>query len=139
MKKLSNVAISILDSGVGYRNDNISSGVINLDKIVKHELYQLYNFDIIDTLKKIYPEFKIPWYTISIPFAILSFIANKLNCKKKDLKGVWLTTKEWCKILYCNSKEERDNITEVNLDKICKRHMFISDLGPDGVLIAYID
>ena len=70
MKKLSNVAISILDSGVGYRNDNISSGVINLDEIVKHELYQLYNFDIIDTLKKIYPEFKIPWYTISIPFAI---------------------------------------------------------------------
>ena len=136
MKKLSDTAIAIIRSGIGYRNDNISSGVTKLSKIIDYELYELFNVDIIETLKKWNPDFKIPWYRSKLS-AILSFISHKLNCKKRDLKGVWLTTKECCKILYCNGEEERNNITEVNLNKICNRYMIISDLGSDGILVAY--
>lgn len=132
MNKLSKTAKELVSSQIGYRNNNLyNSGVINFLEIFEHELFELGNTDIIDTMKSLYPDSN---ETISINYKYVpQYISRKLECDIDTLKGIWITSKSGVEKYYLNDKS--DIITTIDFSGIT--YMIVSDLDEEGILIAY--
>ena len=131
---MSDILITILKERKGYRNNNFqNSGITSLKEILNHEVKELGNEDIFDSMKKLYPDFKCDYNSINTKISYtLNFIARYLECSINDINAVWLTTKDNAKKLYTYSDSDI-----INCVKIPKNSMPISDLGCDGILFAY--
>ena len=78
MKNLSKTLKYMINTGEGYRNTYCASGIIKLSEIIKFEINELNNMDIIDFMKLNYSNYN-PYLTYDNTSLIqytLKFIAN---------------------------------------------------------------
>lgn len=131
----------ILLHRAGYRTDDeseLADTIGNYPKnieILSQEIIDLENTDILDTLADLY-NFKIlnnEEANENDIELIDQFIKQKLNAKHYHL--IWLCDTAHNASWYSNTEGDTESVYCVNL----KHHnlMPISDLGPEGVLIAY--
>ena len=100
------------------------------------EVNELHNKDIFYTMKRLYKDYKCPFFFPSY-FKIkytLKYLANILDCKINELNYIWVTTKNNV-IRYCDSKNDLDNnVVTVHINAL--NMIPISDLGKDGCLFV---
>lgn len=112
----------IKNDKLGYRNENISNdirGDYNLKEIINFEIDELQNTDILETLN------------VDSKKEAISIIEENFNENIEKLFGLWLATKENTEKVY--RFDEYDILTKYALPE---DFLVISDLGPDGILIA---
>lgn len=134
---------NILEADIGYRDENYSgSGVTSLREVITFEMTELCNTDIPETLKEIYDDF--PNIEISqedsckLANFVIDYVEDKLG--KSDCKALWLADREGFIENYIDSYN-LDTYGEDYVDE-CKvvlpaDYCVISDLGSQGILIAY--
>ena len=129
---------------IGFRTESFSgSGVRNAMDVVRFEITELLNEDIMLTMQKLYGldfyEFlnlgeellEISDFLIN---KIFTFLENKMEIPKEDMKAIWLTTEEMVKKRYCFNNE-----SVINKYEIGESWIPISDLDKDGILFIYCD
>ena len=111
-----------MHSIIGYRSEAVyGDGYRNIDEVIDHEINELDNDDIIDTLKN------------------KGLIRNKsgLSAYITKLKGAGYTEVLWL----ANTKQDIVDIYRTDIDTIdfysIIDGILISDIGIDGKLIAY--
>lgn len=118
-KNLSNTALSIQTSGIGYRNDFLFSGEdYYLTHVLEYELNELGNQDILHYTQ-----------TKSIQ-EILTYVDLKLP-NHDELFAYWFTSKKGVIDLYDGGFGEP--ITEFELPN---KYIILSDLDEDGLMIV---
>lgn len=147
---LSKEALKIKKNKKGYRNDEYyGEKERDLKKIIKYEIMEYGNVDVLETLKNNHEEFSFvddallasinhqdyseKEYDVLIE-KIIKFIKEQLNTTD-DLKGVWV----------CDSKKNvlsnysHGNDEEINTVIFDGDLFIVSDLEDEGVLIACKD
>lgn len=136
MSGLSRTLSYMIDTGEGYRNTYCTSGVTKLSEIIRFEMNELGNRDIIDFIGSNYLGY-IPSTISDTEYLIkytLEFIANIFKTDPNNLNGVWLTTYQDVLDKYYY-KDEENNIIKVYTHK---GMLPISDLDRDGALFVYV-
>lgn len=134
---------------MGYRNDNYyGEKERNLVFIIKHEIMEYGNVDILQTLKDNYEEFSfidddlitlINQQSVfekeidELIASIITLIKQRLNTSN-DLQGIWV----------CDSKENvekyySDGNESIHIITFNEDFLIISDLEDEGILIACKD
>lgn len=116
----------------GYRSEDNSSGVKNLKNILKFEICELGNIDIIDFINNNYNDIAINYDEeykdlTNITQTIYDYLKYKLNADK--LYGVWL-----CESIEDVHRYYGESVVKVRLPD---NAIPISDLGIDGSLFVY--
>lgn len=124
--KYSETAIEILTNGFGYRDDNYSGqGIEDLESIVKYEVLELQNRDILYTCRKLYAlDYDMRNLNKSIE-VVLNFFYSFYE--SKILYAKWLTLEKYVVYLYGK------NISKY---QIPKDSLIVSDLNIDGILFV---
>lgn len=153
--KLSKETNKIIKENKGYRSEvPFGSGVRSLIDVIDFEIGELGNSDIVlfcndtynlnldlecgtDKTDEYYDEEldsmiqeNHTYYTEEI----MDFISKTFNCEKEELEGIWLASKEAVNDFYC--KDEIDKC--IDTYELPEEYLIISDIGFDGVLIAYM-
>lgn len=137
MSGLSRTLAYMIDTGEGYRNTYCTSGVTKLSDIIRFEMYELGNRDMVDFLGLNYKGYR-PSTDFDIEYLIqytLCFIANIFNAKVDELNGVWLTTYQDVLDKYYYKDDENNNIIKVYIHN---GMLPILDLDKDGALFVYV-
>lgn len=123
---LSKTALSILQTRIGYRNDELyNSKVVRFEDILCYEVKELGNLDILETCKSLY-NVKISCDDIDKSIqSVLYYFCEKL--KSDILFAKWLTTKKNVNKLY-EGNAKGYNIPDFSF--------IASDLGDDGILFV---
>lgn len=155
----SNNCKTLVLSGVGYRNETYyGSGVRSLSEIIEYERFELENADI-DYFCRKYNSSNNDryWYdeiiakTPTKSMDILGFVSKTMSIPEERLGGIWVTSSPFnVANLYCD-KWELDAISNMTVNEYVNlgdyftkvkfnplhKYMIISDLGNDGILVAY--
>lgn len=152
---LSKEVREIIEKNKGYRSEvPYGSGVRRLEEIVDFEIGELGNSDIVLFCDEAYnlnldlecdTDEEDEYYSEELDNMIqenhtyyteqiIDFVSKAFGCKKEELKGLWLATKEAVSDFYC--KDEIDKCIDTYI--LPEDYLIISDIGFDGVLIAYI-
>ena len=118
MAKSSETAKQIQKTNIGFRNDYLFSGEdYPIHEVLKHEIYELDNDDILEFLK------------VDDINDVLDYI-HKTFTTKAPLYGYWFTSKHGVESSYAGDTEP---ITKFYLPE---KYLILSDLGTDGILIV---
>lgn len=127
----SDTLMALYNNKIGYRNDNLyNSGEIDFEKVIKHEILELGNTDIISTVSKLYSlavdESNLERaVTIITAFLKAYFKTNKLYAK-------WFTDEINTLIRYGDDYAD----FYISVYKIPSNSLPISDLDKNGVLFV---
>lgn len=124
--KYSETAIEILTNGFGYRDDNYSGqGIEDLESIVKYEVLELQNRDILYTCRKLYAlDLDIRNLKKSVE-VVLKFFYHFYN--SKILYAKWLTLEKF--VVYLYGKDVSKYSIPIN-------SLIVSDLNTEGILLV---
>lgn len=125
INKLSETSKSLIQNRIGFRNNEYyNSGIVSFEEILKYEVFELGNVDILLTCRKLYNvKFDMRNKKDSIQ-KILDFFYSLY--KTKNLYAIWLTTQNNVQRYYPG-----DFISKY---KINKTSLVVSDLDIEGVL-----
>lgn len=125
INKLSETSKSLIQNRIGFRNNEYyNSGIVSFEEILKYEVFELGNVDILLTCRKLYNvKFDMRNKKDSIQ-KILDFFYSLY--KTKNLYAIWLTTQNNVQRYYPG-----DFISKY---KINKTSLVVSDLDVEGVL-----
>lgn len=129
-KEITPFTKKLIDTGIGYRIDTEdTSGITNIKRIVKYEVEELGNEDILDTLRLILdkPDFSI------------KDLKNYVNDFSKHYPyGLWLSTDiKTTKELYSSMPDLIYNTEDtVSKYRITGKAYLLSDIGSEGTLLA---
>lgn len=143
---LSKHALKIQEKKIGYRNDEYYGQKERLlTNVIKYEMFEYGNVDVLETLKNNYPEFSfinddliksINDHQLSeteldeLIVKIITILKEKLNTED-ELQAIWLCdTKENVEKFYSDGDEV---IHEVLFDEDI---IIVSDLEDEGILIV---
>lgn len=139
--KLSEANTKLIATGCGFRTDECSDDTYHTPtEILDFEINELYNDDIPDTLKKLY-NFNVKNIT-----EIDNFIKKQL---RSNYELIWLVSDPLDAIELYSSNHKRYSNLESAIHKSTKepipvtkyllpqKYLIISDIGIDGILIAY--
>lgn len=128
-------SIELMLNRRGYRCDDLSEvGSFNLNPkdIFDQEINEFGNDDIMLTMHNLYGTHE----NFSID-EIDNYIKATLNTDKYYL--IWLTSNKKDDIDYTEANNEQDALNHIYSVEFDRSFMPISDLGPEGMLIAYTD
>lgn len=137
METMSEEAEIIKTYNAGYRNEAYSSGKCpnTLEKVMSYEVLELGNLDILNTLRTVYDAKIDMRRNIKVSVAqALQFVQEQLGGELPNIQAFWLCSsldevKQW----YMRPSSDAD----IWRYTIAGEFMCISDLGPEGVLVAY--
>lgn len=141
LSKLSEANNKLVTTGCGFRTDECSDNNYHTPiEILDFEINELYNDDIPDTLKKLYS------FNAKNITEIDKFIKNQL---KSDYELIWLASDPLDAIEFYSSNHKRYPDLESAIHKstgepipvtkyfLSRDYLIVSDVGVDGLLIAY--
>lgn len=111
---------TLLNTKIGYRNDNYSTGTYKIKQVIDFETKELFNQDIIETCKLFYGTDDV--------YAVIQRHFNTDNFD--TLWGLWLTTESGVKEYYKGQEEG------YNAYLIPDNALVISDLSEEGILFV---
>lgn len=129
-KEITPFTKKLIDTGIGYRIDTEdTSGITNIKRIVKYEVEELGNEDILDTLRLILdkPDFSI------------KDLKNYVNDFSRHYPyGLWLSTDiKTTKDLYGSMSDFDGNVEDtISKYKVTGKAYLLSDIGSEGTLLA---
>lgn len=125
LNKLSETSKSLLQNKQGFRNNEYyNSGVVSFEEILKYEVMELGNVDILLTCRKLYDiKFDMRNKKESIQKVLDYFY--KIY-KTKNLYAIWLTSQDNVQRYYPGSTSNKYLINKTSL--------IVSDLDVEGVL-----
>ena len=158
--ELSNETNEIILNQTGYRTEVFSgSGIRNLEDVISYEISDLGNSDIVLFCNNFYNlnldlecdvdedddeedyreelDMMIQENYMYYLETLLSFIEKKLNCHKSELKGLWLAKEKTVKEFYLKNLDDDSPENYIDEYRLPSEYLIISDLGYDGVLLAY--
>lgn len=139
-KKLSESAVKLLKSKVGYRRDDFyGSNVIDFIDVVRYEMLELGNEDIPVTISSLYGIDVMDVNIYESFSGIIDFIFKAFNINKKNYKQNMIKARWFCSdvdhvvdnyILYCESE------IYVSKYSIPNDIIIASDLDRQGILVV---